>query len=441
MASRSSRRLPVVDRSTLVLGGASLAFALGALSPWYALPPEAARAFGADLAWVRSGQVLSAIGAMLVAARLARPRWPCPRGLLWAGLGAGLLFPYGIATWAPSAAYLAADYHGQQSRIVKNVEDSFHHVQSQWKRGVALIPSAPVASSLPLRIRENRFFQPSSWNVIVDALGYNNSIMTFLRRGWACFLGGCLAALLGLYLIPEAGLACLRRDLRRILPAGATAAAALGFSVIAPSLVDRRIETHFARGEYRSVLWWSRVAERLHPTFRDDDQHVIRRAAAGLHAGEPDRIGLRLATGLQAYQRGAFDQARDCFSDVLAAEPHTALARGHLACTLVNLGVEQSNMGHHAAATDLFRQALETFPQHAEGLYDLMQARVANSEFAASARTGDQLREVEMYFQIPSMALSGQSYLHSAWARFREGELDVAWEEFRKTHDPNAWKR
>ena len=242
MAPRSSRRLPVADRSTLVLGGASLAFALGALAPSYALPPEAARAFGRTWRQVPSGgQVLSAIGAMLVAARLAQPRWPCPRGALWPRrLGAGLLFPYGIATWAPSAAYLAADYHGQQSRIVKNVEDSFHHVQSQWKRGVALIPSAPVASSLPLRIRENRFFQPSSWNLIVDALGYNNSIMTFLRRGWACFLGGCLAALLGLYLIPEAGLARLRLDLRRLLPAGATAAAALCFSVIAPSLVDRR---------------------------------------------------------------------------------------------------------------------------------------------------------------------------------------------------------
>ena len=153
-----------------------------------------------------------------------------------------------------------------------------------------------------------------------------------------------------------------------------------------------------------------------------------------------DRIGLRLATGLQAYQRGAFDQARDCFSDVLAAEPHTALARGHLACTLVNLGVEQSNMGHHATATDLFRQA-SRLSRSTPRPVDLMQARVANSEFAASARTGDQLREVEMYFQIPSMALSGQSYLHSAWAHFREGELDVAWEEFRKTHDQNAWKR
>jgi tetratricopeptide (TPR) repeat protein len=438
---RVLRRLLNLERGTLVLAASLGAFGLGMIFPWYGLPPRAMEAFAADLSWVRGGQALSALGVLVVLDRLARSRGSSSRTLFWAGLGAGLLFPYGVATWSVPSGYLAVEFYGQEQRMIKHAEDNFPFVQSQWKRSILLEPTSPAQSGMPLRIRESRFFQLSCWNRVVEGLGYSNPILTFLRRGWTFYLGGCLAALLGSYLMPHVGLAGLRHDLRRLLPAFAATMAVLGLWLLAPSLVDHRLETLFARGEHRAVLRWSRVAAAIYPPFRTDADFVLRQAAAGVHGGVPDPTGNRLARGILFYQQRELDEARDCLSDVLAESPNTPLVRAYLASTLVNLGVQQFNIGRHAAAGDLFRQALAVYPQHVEALYDLMLSQVANAEFSASAQSGELLREVSSYYQLPSVALAGQSYLHSAWARYRAGDLDDAWEEFRKSHDRDAWKK
>src|SRR5262245_19081229 len=168
MTTRVTRRIRLVDRSTLVLAAALGAFGLGAAYRWYSLPPLAVAAFAADLAWVRGGQGLSALGAVAVAIRLARPARRPARGVFWVALAAGLLFPYLVATWSIRAAYLASELYSQEMRMIKHVEDSFPFIQSQWKRGLVPVPSSPVASALPIRVRENRFFQLASWNRVVD---------------------------------------------------------------------------------------------------------------------------------------------------------------------------------------------------------------------------------------------------------------------------------
>ena len=69
-----------------------------------------------------------------------------------------------------------------------------------------------------------------------------------------------------------------------------------------------------------------------------------------------------------------------------------------------------------------------------------MLARAVNGEFEKSASAAQQIIETLKYFQKPSFALLGQTYLHSAWASYHDGNLAKTWNQYRQSIDSSAWK-
>ena len=152
------------NREKVTLLIASLALLLGAIFPWYRLPPQALETFGTNLVWADAGRVLVALFALMGFAftfwfSLSR----APRLPFWSGLLASLLFPYFLTTWSPTVDFLAAAYYDQGTRVSLHVARNFPQVQAQWKQNISLEQSTPITSIFEPSIisrsnKDSRFF-------------------------------------------------------------------------------------------------------------------------------------------------------------------------------------------------------------------------------------------------------------------------------------------
>jgi hypothetical protein len=88
----------------------------------------------------------------------------------------------------------------------------------------------------------------------------------------------------------------------------------------------------------------------------------------------------------------------------------------------------------------MFQQVREAFPEHIQATYFEMIAQAVNANFTASAKLAGQLRGVQHYFRLPGIASMGQAYLHDAWADYRAGRVDAAWQAYQKSVDRRAWE-
>jgi len=431
------------NREKTCLSIGSLALAIGAIFPWYTLPPEALETFGTSLSLANVGRVLAASFALL---GLTFTFWfsprRAPRLTFWSGLIAVLLFPYFITTWSPTVTFLAAAYYDQGQRVSQHVEITFPQVQAQWKQNISLEQSNPITSVSNFSIKDSRFFQTSSWDqILVEGLGYNNSFFGFIGRGWLLTVVGFVVSLIALYLgVEDEKFNLFLMDMGKFLPGVGLVIGILVFSLIVPNIINYQLDTTFAKGQYHSVLASSRTLASWYPPLSGDVAFLKRMAAAGFYANEPAPSLIYFAQGLERYTRGDFLKAKDYFQRSLDIQPRGFLLRGYLAAAILNQGVNYFNNHKPGAAADLFEEALQIFPNHIEALYDLMLARVVNGEFEQSASVAQQIIEADRYAQQPNLALRGQAYLHLSWASYHNGDMTRAWKQYPRSIDNSIWK-
>lgn len=429
---------------------ASLALVLGAISPWYRLPPQALETFGAHLFLADVGRAMAALFAVLgfgftflFSIRHA-PRLP-----FWSGLIAVLLFPYFITTWSPTVAFMSAAYYKQGVEVSHHVQRNFPKVQSQWKQNITLSRSTPIKSIAYFSIKDSRFFQMSSWDQIwVEGFGYSNNFFASLGRGWGFTVTGLVICLFALYLGLENHIfTTFLTDMGKFLPWVGLVIGILVFSMILPNIINHQLDTMFAKGQYHQVVAASQTLESWYPPLQGDQVFLKRMAEAGFYGNEPDPALMYFAKGLERYHRQDLVGAEDYFQRSLAIQPRRFLVREYLVTTILNQGVNYFNganspNNHQAgAAADRFEQVLSIFPNHIEALYDLMLARVVNGEFEKSALAAQQLIETQQYPQQPNLALLGQAYLHLSWASYHNGDTKEAWKQYRQSIDEKTWKQ
>jgi hypothetical protein len=441
------------EKITLLIG--SLALVLGAISPWYHLPPPTLEAFGINLAFINIGRAFAALLALLGFAFLFRSIWGGDRRsdrldrtarlLVWSGLIAALLFPYLITTFAPAVTLVAKAYYEQGQQVGKHVEINFPQVQAQWKQNISLEPSSPV-KSIFFSIKDSRFFQMSSWDdVWTRGLGYSNHFFGFIGQGWVLTVIGLVIVLTAFYLaFPEQALQLFLTDAGSVLPWSGLVFGLIICSLIAPNLINYQLDTLFAKGEYHQVIATSQALAVWYPPLREDEAFLQRLAEASFYGNEPDPALIDFAKGLERYRLRDFLAAEAYFQRSLALQPQHFLVREYLATAMLNQGVQSFNQAEArkpAAAIDQFEAALQVFPGHLEALYDLMLARVVNGEFEQSAAHAQQLIQTLHYFHKPSFALLGQAYLHAAWASYHDGNLPEAWKQYRQSIDNSTWDK
>ncbi len=93
-----------------------------------------------------------------------------------------------------------------------------------------------------------------------------------------------------------------------------------------------------------------------------------------------------------------------------------------------------------AAAANVFDQTQLVFPNHLQAIYFAMIAKAAYGNFDGSMELARNMRNLQRYFRQPSIAAMGQSFLHEAWADYRDGKLPKAWHAYRESVDPGTWK-
>lgn len=433
------------NREKITLLIASLALVLGAIYPWYHLPPQALETFGTNLSLVNAGRVLAAFFAFLgLAFTFLFKTSQAPRLPFWSGLIAVLLFPYFITTWSPTVTFLAADYYYQGQQVTKHVGENFPHVQAQWKQNISLDQPSPIPSISDFSIKDSRFFQISSWDqILVEGFGYGYSFFEFIGRGWGLTVCGFVISLLALYLgLEDAKFKVFLTDMGRFLPWGGLLIGILVFSMLLPNIINHQLDTMLAKGEYHQVLATSQTLASWYPPLKGDEAFLQRMAEARFYGNEPDDPALiYFANGLERYRLGDFMQAEDYFQQSLDIQPSGFLVRGYLATTILNQAVNYFNDNKPGVAANLCEKVLQIFPGHIEALYDLMLARVVNGEFEKSALAGQQLIETQKYVQQPSLGLLGQVYVHSAWASYHDGDTTEAWKQYRQSIDNSTWKK
>lgn len=429
---------------------ASLALVLGAIYPWYGLPPQALETFETNLALANSARVLAAFFAIIgFAFTFCFSITRAPRLPFWSGLIAVLLFPYFITTWSPPVTFLATAYYQQNKQVSQHVESHFSDIQAQWKQNISLDESRAIKSIFNFSIKDSRFFQMSSWDqFLVEGLGYSNSVFGFIGRGWVFTVIGLVIGLSGLYLgITNDKFSVFLTDMGKFLPWVGLTFVILVFSLILPNIINHQLDTMFAKGQYHQVLATSQTLASWYPPLSGDEEFLQRMAEAGFYGNEPDPALMYFTKGLERYRMGDFRRAEDYFQQSLNIQPKRFLVRGYLATTVLNQGVNYFNDPDNPSnrmpgvAADRFEQVLRIFPYHVEALYDLMIASVVNGEFEKSALVAQQIIESQQYSQQPNLSLLGQAYVHSAWASYHKGDTTQAWKQYRQSVDRSAWKQ
>jgi tetratricopeptide (TPR) repeat protein len=441
-----------IRRERIILLISCLALVQGAKQSWYSLPPTALDTFKINSALLNFGRGLAALLVILSIGYILFSKWNrLFRLLSWGALIITLLFPYAMITWCPNVNFLATSYYEQGQQVAHHVERNFSQIQAQWKQNISLDRAIPISSTAPFSIKDSRFFQASSWDqLIVEGLGYSNSFLGFIGRGWVMTLVGLGLCLFALYLaLHQAALAALKADFYWLSPGAGLIIVLLLISLLLPNFVNYHLGAEFAKGNYAQVLSQSRSLLDWYPPLRGDPDFLQRLAQAGFYAGNPDPALLSFAKGLEADQNEDFLAAELYFREALEREPDRFLARGFLASALLNQGINIFNAvdrtvggdGRPASAVERFEQALQVFPEHIEALYDLMLSTVVNGEFAKSAQVAQQVIASQHYPQQPNLALLGQARLHLAWSSYQHQDLKQAWEQYRQSTDPATWEK
>jgi tetratricopeptide (TPR) repeat protein len=434
-----------VNRQRIVVLVGSLCLILSARSPWYKLPPDALDLFATKITLANLYRFLPILFALLgIFLAVWQSRRQSIRLFFWSGLFAILLFPYFLATWTPSAAFLAKNYHRQGARVDLHVEKNFGEIQAQWKQNIKLDKPEKPESTVNFLIKNSSFLQPSSLDrFLKDILAYNPSFFGFMSINWAIAILGFLVILFGLYLEQsDKAMRALVQDAAKFLPWTVLGVVVLGLSVLLPNILDYRLNVAYAKGEYRFVQSMSKTLATLYPPLQGDENFLERMAKAGYYGDRPEVSLVEFAEGLESYRQNNWLNAENHFQSSLALQPQNFLVRGYLATVLLNEGVtnfNDPNRRNAATATDFFERTIQVFPNHTEALYDLMIARSVNGEFDKSVNNALMIIENQKYAQRVRPALLGQAYLHLTWKGFKDNDLKNAWQRYRQSIDEGAW--
>lgn len=446
----------------------------GTKDEWYHLPMEAVAAFQTSQFWLQQAPRFGT--ALFISLGLLWLLWQrpqiIPRLPYWSGLFAVLLFPFFLTTGAPAISYLATSYNDQNLEVVRHVEKKFPEVQAQWKQNVSLDQTRPTTSIFTFKIEDWTFFQFSAWErIVLDGFGYRNAVFDFIGKGWGMTVAGLVLSLIGVYLQQRhQALQLFHQDMDIFVPVSGVLLGTIVLYLIGVNLAQHQIDTDMGRGHYQKVVQNSQRLAQLYPPLRGDEPFLRQWATASMYGNSlrPDLVAF--TQGSDRYRIGDFFNAKTYFEAALRANPELFLARGYLAATWINEGVEYSkttdrpelpvytvpfpkknnfldsaqsnerpNVLRTAGAIQRFEIALEIFPNHIAALYDLMLAQVMNGDFEASAQTARQHINVQDYFQKANVALLGQAYLHQSWADYHAEDLDTAWRRYRQSRDSKAW--
>ena len=464
-----------LNRERIILFAGLFLLALGSLFPWYQLPPESLQAFGTNLQIADIARVLTAILAIVtvISALFIRishlPRFP-----FWVGLIAVLLFPYFITTWSPTVSYLTESYFEQGRKASSQIERKYSQVQAQWKQNLVLSESKPTRTIFYLSIPDSRFFQMPAWEqIFLDGFGYRNSFFAFIGKGWSLTAIALVTILIALYMtIDSAGLSSFLQDMKWLVPGVGLLLGILVFQMIAANIIDHKLETLFAKGEYQQVITTSQTIASWYPPLKGDEEFLRRFAEAGFYSGEPEPALIDFVKGLERYNVGDFNKAQNYFENSLKLQPNQFLVKGYLTSALINEAVEYSqysdrpklpvsslilpyranfldslqsqerpNSQKPNRTAEILEKALEVFPNNIEALYDLMLTRVINGDFSRSAEVAQKLIELQPYSQQPNIPVLGQAYLHLSWRDYRDGDVQQAWKRYRQSIDPRVWEQ
>ncbi|MEH2327900.1 tetratricopeptide repeat protein [Nostoc sp.] len=431
------------ERVTLLIG--SILLLLGAIYPWYRLPPETLEAFGTNLFWANAVRVPLALCAIagFTYTFVFHVR-QAPRLVFWGALIPILLFPYFITTWSPAVSFIAAEYYNQGEKVSSHVDKNFSEVQAQWKQNIVLDNPDVPTSSFGIKIEDSRFFQLPSWDkVILEGFGYKNSFFAFIGQGWSFSLIGVLICLMALYLACEQqGINSLTKDMKILMPVSLLLFSAILGSHIYFNIVNYQLNVQFAKGEYSQVVNTSQVLTKLYPPLQGDEEFLERLARAELYTNVPEPGLINFIQGLENYKDSNFLEAENYFQTSLEIQPNRFLVRGYLVAATLNRGVNyfnEPNTRNAGTAADIFEQSFSIFPGHVEALYDLMLARVVNGEFQKSAEVAKKIIDGQKYFQEPGIGLMGQAYVHLTWDEYNKGNISKTWERYRQSVNTKAW--
>ena len=446
----------------------------GAKNEWYHLPPEAITAFQTSQFWLqKSPRFGTAIFIFLGLLWLLwkRPHF-IPRLPYWGGLFVTLLFPFFLTTCAPALVYLATSYNEQNLEVVRHVEKKFPEVQAQWKQNISFDQTRPVTSIFAFDIEDRTFFQFSAWErVVLDGFGYRNAVFDFIGKGWGMAVAGLVLSLIGVYMQHcHQALHLFHRDMESFIPVSGVILGTIVMYLIGVNIFHHQIAAEMGRGHYQAVVQNSQRLAKMYPPLSGDELFLRQWATASVYGNSPKPELIAFTQGTDRYRVGDFSNAATYFESTLRTNPSLFLARGYLAATWINEGVEHAkttdrpklpvhavlfpkksnfldspqsnerpNVLRIPGAIQRFEAALEIFPNHIGALYDLMLAQVLNGNFEASAQTARQHIKIQDYFQKANVALLGQAYLHQAWADYHADDLDTAWQRYRQSRDSKAW--
>lgn len=435
------------------LGG----LALGASKPWYTLPPSTLEAFGASL-WAPTVMRLIpvvagiAVGLMLIASR----RTPRTRTVLWASLAACLLFPFLVTFFSPAVAFAASAFDVQRDGVAYHIETHFPDVQAQWKQSIHLDPFQEIGpymseglaigqidtlQTLPpgrrFNIDSSEFFQLPSWDRVVDeGMNYSPGFLACAGWGWPVSIAAIVIALIAVYL---AAPKTLYVDGRRLGPWLAGGALVVALLVVLPTAAMRQMQVWQARGQHERVSAAAHFLYACYPPLRADANFVTQMAESDAILGRADRAQLEFAKGVEHWRVRQIDLARVHFEASLRLNDNF-LTRAFLSSIYLRQGVQLYEQGQPTAAALLFHQVRDVFPDHIQATYFAMIAEAVNADFDASAKLAEELRAVQRYFRLPGIASMGQAHLHDAWAEYRAGRTDDAWQAYQKSVNRGAWE-
>jgi len=434
--------MKLLHRRNILSLVAALILAFGTLYPWYCLPSKALETFQIRLTVAQLGRVLALTLALLTCVSLFhRISNRILRLFFWISLLAVLLFPYIVVTWSPAVNYLSTSYYKQSSRVNRHIEKNFPNVQAQWKQNILLDRSTPVASVADFSIGDVRFFQMASWDrLLVRGLGYGNNFFAFVGRGWGYTVSGLVLCLLAIYLsFGDRGLDIFTKDATNFAPWFGVGLMILSISLVAPNIINFQLDSLIAQGKYYQVINLSNAIGLWYPPLKSDSRFLCRMARAAFYGNASNLALVSFAKGVEEYNLNNYFEAERYFQQYLNDDSTSFVTKGYLATTYINKGVSYFNARKPEIAANYFKKALQIFPNHVEGLYDLLLAEVASAKFEDSAKSAQKLIETQRYSQLPSLSIIAQGYLQKSWTEFRSNDPVRAWNLYRQSIDKESW--
>lgn len=421
----------------------------GVLTPWFTVPEKAS--IGMEVAgqyyfalpsiFQLPFQLVSFATALTVIVLLYKRKEA--KWLAWTGFAATLLFlffPYFVMNWDPDTALRAHKLLSQSKHLVDELQLNFPEQMTGWKQEVSMHFVYDQYDLFHPWINNIQYLSIANVRLWINDFGFNVPFLQFAKIGYpAAIVGGLLLVISSFLRRDIARFPIMIRQIKVMAAVSTFAVIIAAIPIFTVHYLMHRAHVMALQGLYPDALRTYRLAESIAPILDLDSNfhnHIGRVFYYSKHQGEADYY---VFLGSRQMGQMLINEALTSFNEALRIRPDHPVALNKRSLALINLGALQYEQASYDSAIEAWKKVIDSDPSNLTALFELQLGYMRISDFESIVPLARRVMAIKYYFQVPSLTILGQSYVHLAWSAYKRGNFGQALDYYHKSIAPNLW--